>query len=98
MPVALRHLTMSAAVLLLFGLPVSAAEKWIRLRSDVNQARTRLEKVLAATPDNVAALTALARIEFSQNQPAKGLPLLERAAPLSPDDPGVHVMLGHRLA
>lgn len=65
---------------------------------DTAQARSRLEKALAATPDSVRATAALANVEFADNKDAQGLSLLEKAARLAPGDQRLQASLGRQLA
>ena len=65
---------------------------------DTAQARSRLEKAVAATPNSARATAALANVEFADNKAAQGLSLLEKAAGLAPGDQRIQASLGRHLA
>ncbi|MFN7982161.1 MAG: hypothetical protein U0Q11_09910 [Vicinamibacterales bacterium] len=65
---------------------------------DRAQARTRLQKAVAASPQSAAATAAFARLELADDHLAAAILLFEKAASLAPEDPTILADLGHTLA
>lgn len=62
------------------------------------QARTRLEKALAANPKSARANAALGDVEIADRHLEVAVSLYEKAAALAPDDQRVQATLGHYLS
>ncbi len=62
-----------------------------------DDARARIERGLQAEPGSPRGLAAMGRLHLRDNRPEEGLPLLERAASLLPDDAAVAATFARAL-
>ena len=89
------------AIMLIVALPAATIPKTsgqqataLKARHQPNKAADNLVSYLAAHPDDIPALTALARIRLDQLDTTEAIKLLNHALGLSPNSPGTNNALG----